>query len=76
MPARKKAAPKTQPKKAAKTDDNVVSLKALAEELGISPAAARRKLRSAEIERDGRWAWKDGSRDLTKVRKVLEAEAA
>jgi len=41
-----------------KADDGVVTLRALASELKITPRAARIKLRAAELKRDGLWAWK------------------
>ncbi len=55
-------------------DDGMVSLATLAKELKIEPRAARMKLRKSEIENPGRWAWKDPSGELTKVRKLLSAE--
>jgi hypothetical protein len=59
-------------KKTAKaTTDGMITLRALASELKIEPRAARVKLRAAELKRDGLWAWKAGSADLTKVRKLL-----
>lgn len=57
-----------------KAEDGLISLKTLAAELKIEPRAARVKLRNAEIENPGRWSWKDGSGELTKVRKLLSAE--
>lgn len=81
-PAAKKAAaaPATESKKSKKDEaadegDGMVSLADLAEELGISPATARRKLRDArggEAREDKtRLKWKEGSRELEKVRKLL-----
>jgi hypothetical protein len=55
-------------------DDGMVSLATLAKELKIEPRTARMQLRKAEIENPGRWAWKDGSGELTKIRKLLSAE--
>jgi hypothetical protein len=74
--APKKKAAKTNgaAKKVDKAEDGLVSLKALAAELKIEPRLARVKLRKAEIENPGRWAWKDGSAELTKIRKLLSAE--
>jgi hypothetical protein len=63
---------KTAKKKvAAKADDGMITLRTLATELKITPRAARIKLRAAELKRDGLWAWKDGSAELTKIRKLL-----
>jgi hypothetical protein len=81
----KKVATKKTPKKkvaavkAAKTNghakdtDGLVSLKALCSTLKMAPRLARIKLRKAEIENPGRWAWREGSGELTKVRKLLSA---
>lgn len=66
------AAKKEAAKPAAKKDDNRVTLAVLCEELGIKPAAARRKLRTAEIDRgDGQWAWAADSKELAAVKKAL-----
>lgn len=55
--------------------DGFVGLEALAVELGIKPSVARRKLRTAEgvTKPEGQhgWYWKDGSRELTNIRKIL-----
>lgn len=61
-------------KNAPKADSDLVTLKALATELKIEPRAARVKLRAAELKKDGTWAWKAGSAELTKVRKLLESK--
>jgi hypothetical protein len=50
---------------------DVVTLKALCAELKMAPRAVRIKLRAAEFKKDGTWAWKQGSAELTKVRKLL-----
>lgn len=75
---KKKSAKKSPAKKAAPpTNDNVVTLKALAAELKIAPRAARMRLRAAEgldHGKGGRWEWEKGSAELTKVRKVLSDE--
>jgi hypothetical protein len=66
-----------KPAKAAKSKDDadgMVTLAMLAKELKIEPRAARITLRKAEVENPGRWAWKDGSGELTKIRKLLAAE--
>lgn len=72
-----------KPEKKAKVEkeDNTTSLKELCEELGIDPRSARVKLRKEyQREEGGRWAWPTGSKELAKVRKILEtveeAEAA
>jgi hypothetical protein len=50
----------------------MVTLATLAAELKIEPKVARSKLRKAEVKRgEGRWAWKDGSAELTKIKKLL-----
>lgn len=47
----------------------------IAKELKLSPAVVRRKLRSSEITKpEAGWHWKDGSKDLAAVKKVLTAE--
>lgn len=57
-------------------DSNRVTLNALCEEFGISTAAARRKLRNAEVGREGgRWDWEEGSAALKKVRDTLQPAA-
>lgn len=62
--------------KAAKADDDGnVTLAALAAEAGISAAAARRKVRATELERNGRWAFKEGSKQLRTVRTALGLDA-
>lgn len=75
--ATKPAVDKTATKKptAEKPADDRVTLAAICEELGMNPAAARRKLRAAEIERpEGQaWSWKPG-RELDKIKKVLNGE--
>lgn len=58
--------------KAKATDDGMGTLAALAAELKIEPKAARAKLRKGEVKRgEGRWEWKEGSAELTKIRKLL-----
>lgn len=58
--------------------DGHIGLAALAEELGMSPAAARRKLRASEtsFKAEGQhgYYWKEGSKDLANVRKYLQTE--
>lgn len=76
--AKKKAATKaTAKKRATANQEGMISLASLAEEIGISATAARRKLRDAEFERgEGRWAWPKDSGDLKKVREILKPVAA
>lgn len=54
-----------------------VGIHALATELGISPSVARRNLRGMEgmTKPEGQhgWYWKDGSKELTALRKKLAA---
>ena len=52
-------------------DDNLVTLASLAEEAEITPASARKKLRGAELENPGRWAWPEGSKGLKEAKKIL-----
>lgn len=69
---KKTAAPKED------TGDGLVTLAQLAEELGITPSVARRKLRTLlgeSREEKTRYVWKEGSKDLEKVRKHLTVEA-
>ncbi len=64
--------PKKKAVKAKPTSDGMITLAALAAELKIEPKAARAKLRNGEVKRgEGRWEWKEGSAELTKVRKLL-----
>lgn len=55
--------------------EGYTGLNTLAEQAGITPAAARRKLRGMEgmTKPEGQhgWYWKDGSKDLEKVKKAL-----
>lgn len=55
-------------------DTNLVTLAALAKEVGMTPQAARRKLRSAKLQRDGRWSWKVDSDELEEAREALTTE--
>jgi hypothetical protein len=68
----KKKAVKAKPVTA---DDGMVTLATLAAELKIEPKDARRKLREADVKRgEGRWSWKEGSAELTKIKKLLLSE--
>lgn len=77
MATAKKKVTTTKPAKEkapkAPAEDGMITLAKVSDELGINPAVARRKLRAAGIERaEGQgWKWKDGSKDLDKIRKVL-----
>jgi hypothetical protein len=53
------------------SDDGKISLSELASEAGITAAAARRKLRAADLSREGRWSWEDGSKAYKEARKAL-----
>lgn len=66
-----KAKPEKEAKKSNGSDDNLVTLADLAKEAKISGAAARRKIRATEMERDGRWAWAAGSKQLKTARTAL-----
>lgn len=78
-PKPKKGKKAAKPAKKAKkgkdedSDDGFVTLQDLAEEAEIEPQSARVKLRESDLEKPegGRWRWKDGSKDLKAVRKVL-----
>jgi hypothetical protein len=62
---------KSNGKAKAAADDNLVTLADLAKEAKIGAAAARRKIRATEMERDGRWAWPVGSKQLKTARGAL-----
>lgn len=61
-------------KKEANGSENLVHLADLASEAKITTQSARKKLRVAEIERTGRWAWEEGSKALKDARKALGLE--
>lgn len=72
----KKVAKKTSATKSngsAPKDENVVSLKDLAKSHGLKEAVARRKLRAAGLETEGRWRWEKGSAGLKKAEAALSA---
>lgn len=81
--AQKEAAPKAQKEAAERhpraTPEGFVGLTELAAEMGIKPAALRRKLRGLEniVKPEGQhgWYWKNDSRDLASVRRALAAKA-
>lgn len=54
--------------------EGYIGLAQLAEEVGVSPANLRRKLRTMGVtkpEGSFAWAWKENSKDLNKLRKEL-----
>lgn len=55
--------------------EGMVGINELAAELRITPSVLRRKLREMEglVKPEGQfgWAWKEGSRELTSLRKKL-----
>lgn len=58
------------------TPEGYVGLTELAKEMNMDPAAIRRKLRSlgtAKPEGQHGWFWKDGSKDLSAIKKALSA---
>ena len=80
--ATKKAAPaansappttteKTPAPAKAEVDPNVVTLAEVCKEVGTTGTVARRKLRAAKLQRDGRWAWPKGSKELAEVKKLI-----
>lgn len=71
---KKVEAVKAKTSKPAKAKDGQVNIAQLAEEAGITPQRARQKLREAELERDGRWSWDEGSKALKGARKALGLE--
>ena len=81
-PRKKKSAAADKPAKRTKaartngaTDENVITLAELCKDYKIEPSAARRKLRAAELEPDGRWKWAKGSSALKAAEKVLAAKS-
>lgn len=53
-------------------EEGYISLAQLAEEAKITPQSARVRLRSSEVERpEGRWVFKEDSKAVREVRKVL-----
>lgn len=58
-------------------DANLVTVKDLADELGISPVSLRKKLRNMDIEKpSGRWEWPEDHPDLDVIRGTEEEEEA
>lgn len=77
-----KAKPEAETKKKAapakESEDNLVTLAQLAEEVGITPSVARRKLRGflgEAREEKTRYVWKADSKELAKIRTHLTAAA-
>lgn len=53
-------------------NDGIVKLADLAEELGIEPAALRRKLRENKVAKPGtRWEWPEDHPDLEKIKELV-----
>ena len=71
--SKKKAKKKAKSKGDDEDDSGYVTIQDLAEEAGIEAQSARVKLRESDLDKPegGRWRWKDGSKDLKSVRKVL-----
>lgn len=76
----KKVAKEVKPEKKAfgprKPAEGFIGVNELAEELGMEPAALRRKLRkmdSATREEGAAWAWKENSKELAAIKKQLAA---
>lgn len=63
------AAPAEKPAK--EVDPNAITLAEICKELGIAGTVARRKLRAKKVQKDGRWVWQKGSKELEEVRKLL-----
>lgn len=55
-------------------DPNAVPLADICKELGLTGPVARRKLRAAKANKDGRWVWQKGSKELEEVKKILSAK--
>lgn len=62
------------PKRKKASAEGKVTLADLASEAKIGTGAARRKLRGAELAREGRWSWEEGSSALKAARKALGLE--
>lgn len=67
----KKVAKKSKESKKVESGEVKITLADLASEAEITTAAARRKLRSADLSREGRWSWDEGSKGLAAARKAL-----
>ena len=64
---------KQEEPKSTKPDSDLVSLKAICEELGVEDRIARRKLRGSDITKPGSsWEWKAGHKDIAKVKELLK----
>ena len=51
----------------------MVSLKQICEEIGMTPAAARRKLRTKLDKDDGDFRWEFVEADVAKIKEILTA---
>lgn len=69
------AAPAKEPAKKA-NDENLVTLAEICKEMGITGQAARRKLRAAKLQKEGRWVFEAGSAEEKRVREILAARPA
>jgi len=71
--AKKRVTATKKTPKVPKGPAEMITLTELAREIGLTDAVARQKLRRADIPREGtRWVWRNPSRVLNKVRKILE----
>lgn len=65
-----------QGKRQVEQPDTYWTLPYLAKKAGIQEQLARLWLRKAEIEKPGtRWRWKEGSKELARVRKILKLDS-
>ena len=71
-PATASAAPAEKVVK--EVDPNAVPLAEICKELGIAGPVARRKLRAAKVNKDGRWIWQKGSKELEQIKAILSAK--
>jgi len=56
-------------------DANLVTVKELADDLGMTPTVLRKKLRSMKVEKPGgRWEWPEDHPDLPKIRGLGEKD--
>lgn len=69
--AKKVAKKSKKAEKPEASEEGKISLAELASEANLTTAAARRRLRDAELSREGRWSWEDGSKAYKDARKAL-----
>lgn len=72
MTAKKTAT--TTRRTASASDEDLVLLKHVCQELKLDPRKARMMLRKKLGTTDGRWAWGKGSKELNEVRSILKGE--